>query len=603
MKKQFLLMFLFMFAAILVLGAITRPSDQTQGVDRVDILIGFKQKPGKAEKALVEKFNGKIKYTYHLIPAIAASVPAQALQGLKHNPKVRYVEKDIDIFLVGELSDSWGVDRIDAEKSWAAPYFNKGAGILVSIIDTGIDKDHPDLVANIAGGVNFVAGKGKDKIADPDAWDDDHGHGTHCAGIVAADDNGTGVVGVAPDARLLGVKVIDNRGRGKASDFIAGLEWSVDNGAKVISISLQYFSDHESIEAACQTATSAGVLLVSSAGNNWGGGVTFPANLESVMAVSGTDIDDNLAEFSSDGDSVELAAPGVEIYSTYKDGRYTYMDGTSMACPHVAGAAALVWATNYYLNGTAVRFQLCKTAEDIGLEPWQQGSGLVDAEAAMVYPEPAFNIVTFGIDKVRYIQGQTEPALLTAAVIDEIGNPATGLIPGDFKSTLGSDPLYNHEPVDVTFTHDGMGTYTGEIDISSLAAGQYEVKTTVLTESGITGRTAVAPFLVEEAGGSLSVSIESDKANYTFGENIIYTVTVTDDGDPSVAIPGAQVNVELHTASGKTYLDNGLTDSDGKIIFSFKIKKPDGTGTYHFEARAYKDGYINGSSSADVEVN
>jgi subtilisin len=374
MRKKLLLTSLFILFAISALGIFTEDAAQAQGVGHEKVLIGFKKFPGKSEKAQVEKVGGKIKYTYHLIPVIAASVPSTAIKGLKHNPNVTYVEEDGDIFLDSELTDSWGVDRINAELAWIYPETgNKGAGIHVVIIDTGIDKDHPDLIANIAGGVNFVSGKGKDKSPDPDAWDDDHGHGTHCAGIVAADDNGFGVVGVAPDAWLYGVKVLDSKGRGKASDFIAGLQWAVDgpdgihgnpDDAEVISISLRMSNTAtESVTDACDAAYTAGLLLVKSAGNTSGGSVTSPAGQPTVLAVSAIDEYDNIAWFSAVGPEIELAAPGVDVYSTYKNGGYTFMDGTSMACPHVSGAAALVWATGYYLSGSAVRFQLNRTAE------------------------------------------------------------------------------------------------------------------------------------------------------------------------------------------------------------------------------------------------
>jgi subtilisin family serine protease len=608
MRKKFLLSSLLVFSVILALGILTKPAAQAQGIGHEDVLIGFKKFPGKSEKAQVEKVGGKIKYTYHLIPVIAASIPTTAIKGLKHNPNVTYIEEDGDVFIAGEwtvseLADSWGVDRIDADHVWDNnDSSSKGAGVYVAIIDTGIDMDHPDLFANIAGGVNFVSGKGKDKAPDPDDWDDGHGHGSHCAGIVAADDNGFGVVGVAPDLRfnnvggLFGVKVLDDRGRGKASDFIAGLQWAVDNGANVVSISLRMYG--EGVTDACDAAYAAGLLLVSAAGNNWGGGVTGPANHPSVVAVSATGFDgvnDFFAEFSSDGPEVELAAPGVDVYSTYRNGGYTFMDGTSMACPHVAGVAALAWATGYYVNGSAVRFQLNRIAEWLdGLNSDQQGNGLVDAEAAVAFPESAVN---FELSRDNYGYDITETAVLTAVVRDECGNPIIGLPPGAFETNLydlsDPDPI----PKPGIFIGTGPpGTYIGYLNFSELINGEYtetsckaEVNVTD-TQRGLSGIDEEI-FWVVERTGSLSVLIEplNYPPCYTIGDTIYVQVTVMDAGGTEV--PGADVHVELNNAAGRYYLRDETTDEYGVAEFRFKTKKADGIGTYLIRVWASKSGY------------
>ncbi len=608
MRKKFLLTSLFLLFAISALGIFTEDVARAQGVGHEDVLIGFKKFPGKSEKAQVEKTGGKIKYAYHLIPVIAASVPSTAIKGLRHNPNVTYVEEDGDIFLADELSDSWGVDRIDAEMVWNYSPYNKGAGIHVVIIDTGINKDHPDLIANIVDGVNFVSGKGKNKGTDPDAWDDDHGHGSHCAGIVAADDNGFGVVGVAPDAWLYGVKVLDNRGRGKASDFIAGLEWAVDgpdgirgtpDDAEIVSISLRMYG--EGVTDACDAAYAAGLLLVSAAGNNWGGGVTSPADHPSVVAVSAIDQYNNIAEFSSDGPSVELTAPGVDIYSTYRNGGYTFMDGTSMACPHVAGVAALAWATGYYISGSAVRYQLNRTAEwldnEYNLSEEQQGNGMVDAEKAVAPPEPAVN---FELSRDKYGYDIDEIAVLTAVVSDQNGNPISFLPPTAFETNLydmddpGQTPIYRP----VAFIETGTaGTYTGELLFEGLATGEYSeilyrAEVTVTDTRNLTGIDDET-FWVVERTGSLLVLIENVKIPpddcYTVGDTINVQVRVLDaDG---MTVPGADIHVELNAASGRYYLRDETTNGEGVAEFRFKTKKPDGTGDYLIRVWASKSGY------------
>jgi PKD repeat protein len=182
---------------------------------------------------------------------------------------------------------------------------------------------------------------------------------------------------------LYGVKVLDRRGSGYVSDIIAGIEWAVENGADIISMSLGTTSDVQSFHEACDVAWNNGVLLVAAAGNEGGSPVIYPAAYSSVIAVSATNSDDNLASFSSTGPEVELAAPGVNIYSTYENGEYRTLSGTSMSCPHVTGTAALVIASGIS-GAAAVRQQLTNTAEDIGAAGWDSwyGYGLVDADEA-----------------------------------------------------------------------------------------------------------------------------------------------------------------------------------------------------------------------------
>jgi subtilisin len=549
-------------------------------------------------------WGGKIKYTYHLIPVIAASVPSAALNGLRNNPNIIYVDEDRDFYVSGELSESWGVDRIDADLAWP---ISRGFGVLVTVLDTGIDWDHPDLISSIAGGVNFVK---TGRNADPGAWDDDNGHGTHCAGIIAADDNESGVVGVAPDALLYGVKVFDKRGRGKESDIIAGIEWSVvgpdgfaDTGdeAKVISMSFGAYVWPGTLNWACEAAYEAGIVLVAAAGNEYRDKVDSPADYPSVIAVSATDKNDGIAPYSRTGSAVELAAPGTDIYSSYNDGTSTYMTGTSMSCPHVSGVAALVWATGLYQNGTAVRYQLGNTAENIGLSPEEQGYGLVDAEQAVKPPALALNVVKLNIDQIRYQQGTDVPAILTAVINDEYGSAVSGLNTSFLKSTIASDPGYNHVPVDVTWTNPKPGIYLGAVDISGLAAGQYEIKTEVLTDTGITGKSGLVPFLVEESsGGYLVVGITTPKDVYTYGETMVFTVHVTDENGQD--IDSAGVYYELEKPDWKNPWGNEYTDENGLFVFEWRIKKNAVAGTYRFYACAHKDGYISGDSYKVVEV-
>ena len=217
--------------------------------------------------------------------------------------------------------------------------------------------------------------------------DDDNGHGTHCAGIADAVDNSEGVVGVSTTATLHPVKVLSATGTGLTSDVAKGIEYTADQGWDVGSLSLGG-GDSRTLAEACRYAYSKNVVLVAAAGNDGpcSDCVSYPAAYSECMAVSATSKDDSLAGFSSAGPEVELAAPGDEIYSTYLGG-YETLSGTSMACPHVSGAAAQVVADGTTDNDT-VRSELKDAAEDIGLSSDEAGAGLLDV-AAVLAPDPS----------------------------------------------------------------------------------------------------------------------------------------------------------------------------------------------------------------------
>ncbi len=261
----------------------------------------------------------------------------------------------------------WGITRVNAPGAWST---TQGAGVRVAIVDTGIDLDHPELAASIKGGYNSV-----DSSIPPD---DDHGHGTHVAGTVAAIHNSEGVVGVAPQDSLYAVKVLDANGGGTYSGVIAGIQWCADNKMNILNMSLGGSSGSEAMASAVKAAHDAGVTVVCAAGNN-GGAVSYPAKYPEAIAVSASSSNDAIAYFSSRGPEIDFIAPGVSIYSTYIDGGYGTMSGTSMACPHVTGLAALVVATGI-TNPDLVKKALADASaplEELTVE--EQGSGMIDA--------------------------------------------------------------------------------------------------------------------------------------------------------------------------------------------------------------------------------
>jgi len=351
--------------------------------NKVDVLIGFN---GKPDDSVVRAFGGDVKYDFApFINVIAASVPENAIQGLSHNPNIAYVEADAEAHIMGhtstipEYQSSWGVDHIQAD---VVHSYNKGTGIRVCVVDTGIDYTHPDLNDNYVTGYDFVNG---------DAFPfDDNGHGTHVSGTIAAELNGVGVVGVAPEAKLIVAKVLNSAGSGSYSNVIAGINWCASNGAKVISMSLGGSSGSDAFKSAVDTAYANNILVVAAAGNSGnppgkGDNVGYPARYNSVIAVAATDSNNKRASWSSTGPAVEISAPGVSVKSTWLGTGYNTISGTSMATPHVSGVAALIWKSNPNLSSAEVRNLLDSTAQDLGATGKDNlyGYGLVRADLAV----------------------------------------------------------------------------------------------------------------------------------------------------------------------------------------------------------------------------
>ena len=250
----------------------------------------------------------------------------------------------------------------------------RGGGVRVAVLDSGIDLDHPDL--RVAGDVSFVDG-----AAD---GDDDNGHGTMVAGIIAALDNGVGVTGIAPDAELYAVKVLDSTGHGTGTRIVDAIDWAIDNEMQVIVMSFgSVQSLPRSIRQALDRASRAGIVLVAGAGNTGDRGVIYaPASHYAVIAVGAADGRGGRADFSATGADLELLAPGAGIVSTYRGGGYATGSGTSLAAPYVAGMAARLIAAGAG-DGDAVRDILRETARDLGVPGRDAltGYGLVVAAA------------------------------------------------------------------------------------------------------------------------------------------------------------------------------------------------------------------------------
>jgi len=267
----------------------------------------------------------------------------------------------------------WGIERVKAPAAWKT---TRGQGVKVAVIDTGIDRTHPDLAANIKGGWNAITKAGD--------FNDDNGHGSHVSGTIAGIDDDKGVVGVAPKADLYGVKVLDAEGSGTFDDVIAGMLWAVENKMEVASMSLGADQGNPALADAVEAMRKAGVILIAAAGNS-GGTVGYPAAYPGAIAVAASDSKDKLASFSSRGAAVAVIAPGVDVKSTYMGGGYDTLSGTSMATPHVSGLTALYVATHKGATPEQARAALkAASTKLVGVPEIGQGSGLPSAAKLVV---------------------------------------------------------------------------------------------------------------------------------------------------------------------------------------------------------------------------
>ena len=341
------------------------------------IIVFQKSFSNKAAQMNLMKKNGAIPIKpLRIINGMAVYLPAQAQNALEKRLGDEILRIDEDLIVNGTAKPSggdqppqdlpWGIDRIGADIAWGN---SNGTMVNVAILDTGADLDHLDLTANIKGNYNAIS---PSKSAE-----DDHGHGTHVTGIVAAVNNDIGVVGVGPQVNLYAVKVLNRKNEGNLADILDGLQWCIDNHMQVINMSFGALGTTQSFHDAIIAVHNAGIVQVASAGNEGSSGIIWPARYPETIAVSSVDSSDQLAASSSWGAEIDLAAPGVQITSTYYDSLYTVKSGTSMAAPHVTGTAALVLAVHGALTPDEVKAKLKNTAEDLGLPSDKQGAGLI----------------------------------------------------------------------------------------------------------------------------------------------------------------------------------------------------------------------------------
>lgn len=311
--------------------------------------------------------------------ACVYEAPPDVLEQLKQHPDVRIAEVDGTFRAHAITNDTYvayqyGLSTIQAPTAWETTQGDEK--VMIAVIDSGIQYDHPDLAGKVIRGFDFVDGD----------WNpyDQNGHGTHCAGIAAAiTNNQQGVAGVAPGCTLYSVRVLNLEGVGWLSDIADGIVHAADVGCKVISLSLGSSINYATMEYAIDYAWTKGVVVVASAGNDGSTDPHYPAYYENCIAVAATDQNDVLADFSQRGEWVDVAAPGVDILSTYFPNGYNYLSGTSMACPFVSGLAGLLVSMGK--TNTDVRAAIESTCDPIPGTGTDFKHGRINAAAAVAY--------------------------------------------------------------------------------------------------------------------------------------------------------------------------------------------------------------------------
>lgn len=579
-------LFIFSYTSITTEAMASQSSSEAtanpnSSADFQDVIVRFKDKPGQAELHAFKGLGGDVSNVFTIIPAISGRLPAKAIEALKNNPQVEVVELDyavqaLEYSAENELGNSWGADHINADAALASMY--SGEGVKVAVLDSGVNFNHFDLRDNFDLAANEL---GYDFVSDDFFPEDVYGHGTHVAGILAAASNGFGVVGVAPNAQIVALKVLDDNGEGTASRIIEALQWiqnynaaHPDSPIRITNNSYGTGSNSSQLEAAFDVLASSGVLHIGSAGNEGsaagnGNNVSYPARYESVVAVAALDKNNLRASFSSTGSDVEIAAPGVAVLSTWKDstnfagpqpfsfagypGEYFIeANGTSMASPHVAGVAALLMASDANYTAEAVRKKINGTALDLGEigKDKLYGYGLVDASSALGIGQ-IVNNPPVAYDQTVNTMKNT-PVAITLIAADPDGDPLT--------YTIASAPANG--------TVSGSGseiTYTPNPDFTGVDNFTYEVT----DGAGSTATATVAVNVEPTVAPARTVDLVVQMSATTRKINKINYVWAT--AKVKVMEAGAQVadaTVTGHWEDATTGLNYGNTGKSGTVSFT-----------------------------------
>lgn len=468
------------FALALAIAAAIAPVVQAGKSERASYIVGLKDSvdnPAQVARAQTAHRDGELGFVYrHALKGYSATLTEQAVEGLRHNPAVAYVEPDLPGGVASQTTPT-GVERAFAAINQTLDIDEEDdarVDVDVAIIDTGIAYEHPDL--NVVERT-YCDGESEEVECVDETGGDGSGHGTHVAGIAAAIDNGEGVVGVAPGARLWSVKVVSNSGSSNLSEYIAGIDWVTAHAdeIEVANSSLRYWGETSSqaFDEALEASQDAGIVHVAAAGNESETVQFIPGNNPDLLTVSAiADLDgdpgegdDPLAWFSNHGEVVDLAAPGVNILSTVPWGYEDEWSGTSMAAPHVAGGAAILASRNNPESAKDVQ-QIADTLVEEGNFDWEDTSGdgvqepLLDVSNEEVfYLNVGPSVITKTATAIERdsvtLRGTVDPEELASEYWFEVGFEP-GVYVSRFPYEGGEDAGSGTEPVEAQFSIESL---------------------------------------------------------------------------------------------------------------------------------------------------
>jgi thermitase len=465
---------------------VSAPPDLGGITEFVEQEVLVKIKPGADIDKIVSEVGGKIIETLPQISVIRIKLEpqvsvAEAIQILEELEEVEYAEPngicymDVVVPVIPDDSDydnQWAPQLTGAESAWDV---TTGSDLVtIAITDTGVDGTHPDFEGKVIAGwdtynnIEILAGTDSSV----------NSHGTHCAGIAAAIGNNTiGIAGVAWDCPIMPIKICKDVPNYSASwsDMAEAFVWAADNGADIISCSFGGKGYSQTMKDAIDYAViDMGCAMFASMGNSSRNETSYPAGYQSVIAVGATDAHDEIADFSTTGNHMSVCAPGVEIYSTMPGAGYGYMSGTSMSCPFVAGAAALVLSQNPGMSPEGVKTQLEETAVDLGSLGFDSTFGYGRVNLAVAVGAPEAN--KYGVVDVL--------------VTDRLDHPISG----------ASVILWQGETV-ISTTNSNED---GHAKFEYVQAGEYDIS---VSFPGFDSCLAVDNPVTVVAGGSVSITI------------------------------------------------------------------------------------------------
>jgi thermitase len=580
------------------------PAEQPAAFVPGELVVGLDPVEPKALPLQAMQFVGVVADTipqigvYRLVLAPGISMD-DAAAFLKALPGVRYVEPNYLYYAVATPNDpgysrQWALPKIQANLAW--DIWQPQSPRYIAIIDTGIDYNHSDLVnkfRRLSNGQIY----GYNLINNTTNANDDNGHGTHCAGIAAAEiNNGIGVAGIAgwrpglsgynQYVQLMPVKVLDANGSGTLTNVARGITWAADNGAHVLSMSLGGSSGAQSLSDAVNYAWTRGCLIVAAAGNGGSSSPQYPAYYTNCIAVAATDSSDTLTYFSQYGSWVDIAAPGAGIYSTYRGNSYATLDGTSMACPHVSGAAALVWS-----HAPGLTNQQLRSILETNVDPYQPYAGRTIAP----------NAGRLNVYRALQAGGGGTPSLSSLSLNPSTvvgGNPSTGTVyltapaqSGGFTVQLSSsNPSVASVPSSVTVP---QGQTSANFTVTTTPVTS---QTNVTITASAQGVTRQATLTVTPQPSVTLQSLTISPSSVWGGSNATGTVTLT---GPAPA-GGAVVQLRSSDTSAAT-VPSSVTVPAGQTSASFTIRTTSCWGCI-YRVVTITATYNNTSKSAQLTI-